>query len=370
MNSGALSGLIHNCPYEFSGRYVIAGVFFVINLVLFIIFTALFMLRLAWFKRAAYREIVNDMNELTFTPCWPISFMTLTSGVAVVVSNTSWGGHPFSILAYVMFWIVSFWDGIVLLWAFITLIRRHDANDRRIPLSIIIPAVSVATVAITGANVATFAKDLSAKLAVPVMILSFNWVGIGIILGLILYVYLFHALLAQGWPPADATPTIFILVGPMGQSAAAIQILGAAATTYNRFADYNSGTFITAEAAKGLDSACVLIALFFNGLGVIWFCMGVYAMLERAYARELRWTPAWNAAIFPNGTLATSFAIFAIEMDSPAYRVITCVFIIMLVILYLANLFMTLLRIYQGKLLVVKEDWRVRREMQDQEKEK
>lgn len=206
-----------------------------------------------------------------------------------MVSNASWGGYPFTMVSFVMFWIVSLWDLIVLLWAFITLIRRHEASDRRIPISIIIPAVSVATVAITGANVATFAKDLPAKLAVPVMILSFNWVGIGILLGLILYVYLFHALLAQGWPEPDQTPTLFILVGPMGQSAAALQILGAAATTYHRFADYNTGTFLTAEAAKGLDSACVLVALLFNGLGVIWFVLGVYAMLERAYRKELRW---------------------------------------------------------------------------------
>jgi tellurite resistance protein TehA-like permease len=269
-----------------------------------------------------------------------------------------------------MFWCVSFWDLVILLWAFISLIRRHEASDRRIPFSIIIPAVSVATVAITGANVATFAKDLSAKLAIPMMILSFNWVGIGIILGVILYVYLFHALLAQGWPQPDATPTMFILVGPMGQSAAALQILGAAATTYHRFEDYNSGTFLTAEAAKSVDAACVLIALLFNGLGVIWFFFSVYAMLERAYMRELRWTPAWNAIIFPNGTLATSFSVFAIEMDSSVYRVITCVFIIGLVIVYLINLFMTLLRIWEGKLLIVREDWRVQQEMDDDQKEK
>lgn len=116
MNSGALAGLIHNCPYNFNGRYVIAGIFFAIDLILFIIFSIIFLIRLAWFKGSAYREIANNMMELTFAPCWPIAFMTLTTGVAVVVSTTSWGGHPFSIVAFVMFWVVSFWDLIVLLW--------------------------------------------------------------------------------------------------------------------------------------------------------------------------------------------------------------------------------------------------------------
>ena len=202
------------------------------------------------------------------------------------------------------------------------------------------------------------------------MIVSFNWDGVGILLGLILYVYLFHSLLAQGWPAPVQAPTMFILVGPMGQSAAALQILGAAATTYGRFAEYNTGTFLTAEAAKGLDAACVLIALLFNGLGVIWFIFGVYCMVERAYHKQLRWTPAWNAIIFPNSTLTTSFLIFGIEMDSPAYRVIAVIFIIALVIVYLINLGFTLVRIWQGKLLIVREDWRVKQEMEDQQKEK
>ena len=238
------------------------------------------------------------------------------------------------------------------------------------PTSIIIPAVSVSTVAITGAVVSAFSKDLSARLAVPMMVVSFNWVGVGILLGLILYVYLFHALLAEGWPPPDQAPTIFILVGPMGQSAAALQILGAAATTYHRFGDYNSGTFITAEAAKSLDAACVLISLFFNGLGVIWLLFGVWSMVEQAYERKLRWTPVWNAIIFPNATLTTSFSVFAIEMDSPAYRVITAIMIVILVIVYLINLVFTLSRIWQGKLLIVREDWRVKQEIEDQQKEK
>lgn len=297
MNAGAIATLLHQCPYRFNGIDILADIFFVIALVLYIAFSGIFIARFIWFGRNAYEEIVNSMPELTFTPCWAIAFMTLTSDVALIVSSASWGGYAFAIVAYVMFWFVQAWNTALLVWAFVSLIRRHDSSDRRMPTSIIIPAVSMSTASLTGAVVAAYAKGLSVKLAVPVMIVSFNWVGVGILTGLILYVYLFHALLAQGWPPPDQTATLFILVGPMGQSAAALQVLGAAATTYGRFGDYNSGTFLTAEAAKSLDAACVLFALLFNGLGVIWVLFGTYAMIERAVQKELRWTPAWNAII-------------------------------------------------------------------------
>lgn len=297
MNAGAIATLLHQCPYRFNGIDILADIFFVVALSLYIVFSGIFIARFLWFGRSAYEEIVGSMAELTFTPCWAIAFMTLTSDVALIVSSAWWGGYAFAMVAYVMFWFVSAWNTVLLIWAFVSLIRRHDSSDRRMPTSIIIPAVSMSTASLTGAMVSAFAKDLSAKLVVPVMIVSFNWVGVGILTGLILYVYLFHALLAEGWPPPDQTPTLFILVGPMGQSAAALQVLGAAATTYGRFGDYNSGTFLTAEAGKSLDTACVLWALLFNGLGVIWFIFGIYAMLERAVQGQLRWTPAWNAII-------------------------------------------------------------------------
>ena len=51
-------------------------------------------------------------------------------------------------------------------------------------------------------------------------------------------------------------------------------------------------------------------------------------------------------------------------------RVITCVFIVLLVLLYFINLVMTLLRIFEGKLLIVKEDWRVQQQLEDDQKEK
>jgi hypothetical protein len=51
-------------------------------------------------------------------------------------------------------------------------------------------------------------------------------------------------------------------------------------------------------------------------------------------------------------------------------RVITCVFIVLLVILYFINLVMTFLRISEGKLLIVREDWRVRQQLEDDQKEK
>ena len=62
--------------------------------------------------------------------------------------------------------------------------------------------------------------------------------------------------------------------------------------------------------------------------------------------------------------------LFATQMDSPAYRVVTAGLTIILVMVFLLNLVMTVLRISQGRLLIVKEDWRVKQRIMDQEKER
>lgn len=369
MNSGVLGLLTHQCPYQFPGLRIISNIFYVFDLTLFVVFSTIFLLRFAIFRLDAYNEVATSRSDLPLCGCWPIAFLTLTSLTPLICSNAYWGGHAFTILGYVMWWIAAAWSLAVLLWVFITYIRRQEAKDIRLPTMVIIPAVSVSTVAVTGAIVVTLSYDVSPRLAIPVIIVSFMMVGLGILLGLMLSTYLFHQLLAQGWPPAAQTASVFILIGPMGQSAAALQQLGSAARTYGKFAGYNEGTFLTAEAAAPLDVACTLVALLLTGLGIVWTLLSIWVMVERAFKKELSWNPGWSAIIFPTGTLVTNFSFLAIAMDSPAFRVITAAMIIILVVVFLMNLAFTLTWITQGKLLIVREDPRVKKMMEEQQKE-
>lgn len=233
-------------------------------------------------------------------------------------------------------------------------------------MMVILPAVSVSTAAVEGGVVAALSYDLDARLGVPVIIVSFMLVGSGILFGLILTTYLFHALLADGWPAPPMTASLFIFIGPMGQSAAALQQLGSGASKYQIFAHYNRGTFTTGEAAMPLEIACILIALMLTGLGVIWTMFATYAMVERAVQKELKWSPGWNSIIFPTGTLVTSFQLFGLGLDSTAFRVVTCIFLVILVMVFIVNTAFTLPRIVTGKLLIVREDPRAKNSQKEQ----
>ncbi|KAJ9640862.1 hypothetical protein H2204_003151 [Knufia peltigerae] len=358
MNAGVIGTLLHQLPYQFSGLRVLSTVAFCIDLVLYFVFSIIYTLHFLIYRRQAYLELIGSTTELCLLPCWCIAWMTLTAFVSLTVSNAPWGGHAFTLLAVVMWWIATAWMYGMLFFAFATLIRQHTiiSPDQQLPALIIIPAVGVSTLALVGAVVADQSYNLSARLAVPIIIMSFCSVGIGILLGLKLCTYLFHQLLAKGWPAPANTPTLFMFVGPMGQSAAALQLLGAAANSRGAFGDYHRGTFLTGTAASVLEVVCVLLALFMSGLGTIWMILAFIGMLDRAFHRELIWSPTWNAIIFPTGTLVTSLLLLAQEMDSPFFRVVTVIIVIFLVIVFFINLAFTLTRIWQGKLLIVKQD--------------
>lgn len=370
MNSGALATLIYTLPFQFKGLHIIATIFFIIDIILFILFTLLFITRFLMFGKEAYHEIVDNMSSLTLLACLPIGFVTLPPNIALTVSTVPWGGYNWTLLAYVLWWIATIWILVTLFFVFITLIRRHEATDQRLPTSIILPAVSVATAAVTGALITMHGESMTPRLAIPVIIASFLLTGIGLIMAIFLFTYLFHQLLTQNWPPAAETASMFIFIGPMGQCAAALQLLGSSAHTYGNFAGYNKGTFLTAETAAPLDAACVLLAMLLTGMGFVWLIFSIYAMLERACQGTLKWSPGWNSLIFPTATLTTSCSQFAIEMDSPAWRVITTILVVSMVIIYLVNVVGTVWKVSKGELLIVREDPRVKKRMEEREKAK
>lgn len=368
MNSGILALLLQQCPYQFNGVGILSIIFYVLDLALFVVFSLIFITRFLMFKGEAYNEVISQPPEMMFCACWPIAWMTLTSLTSLIDSNARWGHHAFTIVAYVMWWICVVWSLAVTIWVFGKLIQKNQLAEQRMPTLIILAPVSASTVAVTGGVIVSKSYEISPRLGVPVIIVSFIMLGIGVLLGFMLSTYLFHDLLIKGWPPQAQIASVFIFVGPMGQSAAALQQLGSAARVYRQFGGYDKGTFLTEQAAVPLEAACVLIALLLTGLGIMWTLFACLGMIEKAVKRELRWVPTWNSIIFPTGTLTTSTSLFAIEMDSAAWRVITSMLIIILAIVYIVNLAFTVVKVTKGELLIVREDPRIKKKIEENQK--
>ena len=213
-----------------------------------------------------------------------------------------------------------------------------------------IPAIGIATDALVGSLICVYADDVSARLAVPVIIVGYFLLGMAIWLGLILYAIFFHRLMASGWPPGPQRPSLLILAGPYGQTASASLNLGTAAML--KFGDYNKGSFLNATAGLSASSFGVILALLLLGLDYFMIIIALYGIVKGAIKRELTFSLLWWGTIFPLGTTCLALLTLSIDMDSPAFRVICTGFFLLLLIAYFITWGFTIYHCVRGELLI------------------
>jgi tellurite resistance protein TehA-like permease len=360
MNLGILSTLMHTLPYQFSGLRTIAAVLYVADLVVFILCCTFMSLRFIVHGKTAWNEITNDVNELCFMACFPISFMTLTGGTALIVSTSNWGGYAFTVVSYVMWWIVVVWCMVFGVGIYVILTLKNLTESRNLTLAIILPAVATSTAAVEGGIVSVYGNGITARMAVPAIIVGFMLVGVGFLLGMTILALFLNRILANSWFDGIKRPTLMMLLGPTCQSTAALLILSMAASMH--FPEYNKGTFLHETTATALHGACVLLALMILGLGIFWGLWGVYGIMDAVVRGDAKWTPAWYSSLFPTGTLNTALTLFAEEFDSPAFRVLSAGLLILLTMNAIVNAAYTIRAIAKRQILIVREDTRKKKE--------
>lgn len=104
-------------------------------------------------------------------------------------------------------------------------------------------------------------------------------------------------------------------------------------------------------SGESLDAAAVLLALLFIGIDIFFLVFALYAVLEKAFQRQLSYSMVWWSTIFPCGTLTLAFLSLSTSLDSPTFRVLTTGLTIILTVDYFFNWYYTLRNIFNGSLL-------------------
>jgi len=289
MNTSLLGILLHQLPYQFRGAGVLSTIFFFLDLILFPLFVGIMILRFTLFTSTAVKATFNNAEELCLWGTAPIAFLTLTALVGLTGSTaSSWSDstqHGISLTAYVLWWIgTAYMTGTA--WVvYYTMAKRKLATEATLPSTVFLPAVGTTTDAVVGATLVLYSYGLSARLSVPVIIVGYMLVGFGGWLAMLVYAVFLYSFFTNGLPAPAKLPGLMMIVGPAGQTCAALQLLGAAARLH--FGGYNKGTFLTMSSAESLASASEMLGLMFLGFDVFWAVFCVYALVECGFQKKL-----------------------------------------------------------------------------------
>lgn len=206
--------LVLNGPFPYRGHWqvVIATILYVFEIVLFLLFMSIMVTRWLMYPHVAIRRALCDPDELGAYAIPPIALLTLAALTASQVSYNSWGGHAFMLVAYVLWWIGIFWVFVTALVVLSVLFYTGNQYDRVMSPTLFMAPVGLATAGTEAGFISIYSSGMSARLAVPQLIVGYFAIGVAMFMAILLYTVYFHRLLSAGWPLAAKRAGVFILV--------------------------------------------------------------------------------------------------------------------------------------------------------------
>ncbi|MFF2367276.1 TDT family transporter [Streptomyces sp. NPDC058122] len=134
--------------------------------------------------------------------------------------------------------------------------------------------------------------------------------GISLVATFVMLPLVFARLVTSGPLPLALTPTLFLVLGPLGQSTTAV----------GKFADVAPGV-VPAPYDQGFTLLAVLYGVPVLGFALLWLALAV-AMVVRARRQGMGFAMTWWAFTFPVGTCVTGSEALARHTGLAAFEVL------------------------------------------------
>lgn len=182
------------------------------EIVLFFSFLAILLAKWILYPHVAVRRALSDPDELGTYAIPPIALMTIGALTITQVSEGPWGGHAFTLVGYVIWWIGVVWVFVACVVVLTVLFYTGNQADRDMTPVLFMAPVGMATAASEAGLITIYGFDMSSRLAVPQIIVGYFASGVAMFMATLLYTVYFHRLLAAGWPAPAKRAGLFTLV--------------------------------------------------------------------------------------------------------------------------------------------------------------
>ncbi|MEU5104462.1 MULTISPECIES: TDT family transporter [unclassified Streptomyces] len=227
----------------------------------------------------------------------------LTVGAGALTLGQDWLGRPTAVAIDVSLWSAGTLLGLVTaVWIPYRAMTGHatapDAAFGGWLMPVVPPMVSAATGAALVPHTAAGQPRLTLLLACYAMF------GISLLASLVIITQIWARLMHHKVGPAAMTPTLWIVLGPLGQSVTAADLLGAAAHSA-----------LPRPYATGAEVFGFLYGVPVWGFAMMWLALAA-ALTRRTARRGLPFSLTWWSFTFPVGTCVTGTSALALRLHS------------------------------------------------------
>jgi tellurite resistance protein TehA-like permease len=146
--------------------------------------------------------------------------------------------------------------------------------------------------------------------------LCFSMFGLSLVAAMIIISMIWSRLAHHGTSGTSRVPTLWIVLGPLGQSMTAAGVLGSVA----------AGA-VPSQIAVGFKLFAVLYSVPIFGFVLLWTCLATLLTI-RAHRRQMRFALTYWAFTFPVGTCVTGIALLYHHTGLPLFAWVSIFFYI------------------------------------------
>lgn len=304
MGTGIVANAAATLPLDVPGRYAVARLVWLLAAALLVALTAA--TAVLWTRhRAAARAHAADPAMILFLGAPPMALLTV--GAGTILYGPDLLGRSAALGIGAVLWVLGTLTGLACCVAVpYVMITRHRPRLDTVFATWLLPVVPPMVSAATGPLLIPHVGGHQARLAL--MLACYAMFGISLFATLALLPVIWARLFLRGTGPAAMVPTLFIVLGPLGQSVTAAHTIGAVA-----------GGVLPARAAEACEAFALLYGVPVLGAALAWFGLAG-ALVVRARRRGLPFALTWWSLTFPVGTCVTGASGLAAQTGAQALR--------------------------------------------------
>ncbi|MGV8920113.1 MAG: TDT family transporter [Pseudomonas sp.] len=339
MGTGILSLTLAQLPVQIPGLRLLAEALWLFNIVLFVVFTALYSARWVMFFDEA-RRVFGHSTVSMFFGTIPMGMATIINGF-LVFGLPRWGMAAVSI-AEVMWWLdvaMALVCGVAI--PFMMFTRQQHSIDQMTAVWLL-PVVAAEVAASSGGLLAPHLVGAAAQF--QVLITSYVLWAFSVPVALSMLTILLLRMALHKLPHESMASSSWLALGPIGTGALGMLVLGGDAPAI--FAA--NGLPGVGEIANGIG---LIAGVIFWGLGVWWMLMALLITLR--YLRNgIPFNLGWWGFTFPIGVYALTTLKLGSMLNLSFFSVVGTALVLGLAALWVVVMSRTVRGAYCGALFV------------------